>query len=351
MKPGDFHTAVLKWFDQFGRKDLPWQKDINHYRVWVSEIMLQQTQVATVIPYFERFMQSFPSIQDLAKADIDKVLSHWAGLGYYARGRNLHKAARVIVEQYHGEFPRTLDEVITLPGIGRSTASAILSIVDGQALPILDGNVKRVLARYAGIVGWPGDKKVENQLWKLAESLMPSKRAGDYTQAMMDLGATTCTRTKPICAMCPVNSNCHAYQTQSISQFPGKKPSKAYPQKSAYCLILSYEDEIYLEQRPHKGIWGGLFVPPFFESLAELELWLKQHDFSLDKTIATTRSHKFSHYELLFTPVMVEIDENPDLASGAWYNSEELAGLGLPAPIKTLLREYYEQNDLLQKIS
>ncbi|MDO8954635.1 MAG: A/G-specific adenine glycosylase [Gammaproteobacteria bacterium] len=350
MKPEEFQLAILQWFDRSGRKDFPWQKAIDHYRVWVSEIMLQQTQVATVIPYFERFMQSFPSILHLARADIDQVLQHWAGLGYYARGRNLYKAAQLIVERHAGQFPRDLEAVCALPGIGRSTASAILSIVDGQALPILDGNVKRVLARFAGISGWPGDKKIETKLWQLAEELMPAKRAGDYTQAMMDLGATTCTRTKPLCSLCPINDSCHAFKTNSIGEFPGKKPAKAYPQKSAYCLVLSYQGEILLERRPNKGIWGGLWVPPFFETLAELETWLKQFGLPFTKKMTATRSHKFSHYELLFSPVLLELTENTDQLNGAWYDKDSLNQLGLPAPIKILLRDYYEQNDSLQEV-
>jgi len=350
MKPDLFASAVLAWYDRNGRKDLPWQKDISHYRVWVSEIMLQQTQVATVIPYFERFMQSFPGIVDLAKADMDQVLQHWAGLGYYARGRNLHKAAKIIVEQYSGQFPSTLIEVSSLPGIGRSTASAILSIVDQQPLPILDGNVKRVLSRYAGIAGWPGEKKVEMKLWQLADNLMPAHRAGAYTQAMMDLGATTCTRSKPLCSLCPVQTGCHAFKTQAIAEFPGKKPIKAYPKKSAYCLMVRFENQILLERRPAKGIWGGLWVPPFFETLSEIEAWLMQAGLACGKLMAPTRSHKFSHYELLFTPVLISLEEHADQLSGTWYDQHDLGQLGLPAPIKKLLEDCYEQNDLLCQV-
>ncbi|MDF2940196.1 MAG: mutY [Gammaproteobacteria bacterium] len=349
MTSVNFQLEVLSWFDQYGRKDLPWQKNINAYRVWVSEIMLQQTQVSTVIPYFERFMRRFPAIQDLAKADIDEVLQHWAGLGYYARGRNLHKAAKIIVEQYQGQFPQDLESVSSLPGIGRSTASAILAIANNQALPILDGNVKRVLARFAGVKGWPGEKKVEARLWHIAEELMPYTRTADYTQAMMDLGATTCTRTKPLCSLCPIKAGCHAFKTHSIAEYPGKKPAKAYPQKSAYCMLLSWDNQILLEKRPNKGIWGGLWVPPFFDSMLELEEWLSQNGLTLNKKLHSTRSHKFTHYELLYTPVLIELQESADHLSGSWYDSGSLAQIGLPAPIKTLLREHYEQNDLLQK--
>ncbi|MDF2691289.1 MAG: mutY [Gammaproteobacteria bacterium] len=345
----EFQQAVLNWFDQYGRKDLPWQKNINPYRVWVSEIMLQQTQVATVIPYFERFMQRFPTIEDLAKAPIDEVLQHWAGLGYYARGRNLYKAAHIIVEQFKAQFPQDLETVSSLPGIGRSTASAILAIANHQALPILDGNVKRVLSRFKGVTGWPGDKKVESKLWQIAEQLMPQTRTADYTQAMMDLGATTCTRNKPLCSLCPVQAGCHAFKASSVAQFPAKKPKRAYPKKSAYCVLLSWENQVLLEKRPNKGIWGGLWVPPFFESMLELESWLKQYDLPLHKKITQNRSHKFTHYELLFTPVLIELQESADELIGTWYDTATLSQIGLPAPIKTLLREHYEQNNLLQK--
>jgi A/G-specific adenine glycosylase len=255
----------------------------------------------------------------------------------------------MIAEQFKGRFPQDLESVSSLPGIGRSTASAILAIACNQALPILDGNVKRVLSRFAGIKGWPGDKKVEAKLWQLAEQLMPHTRTADYTQAMMDLGATTCTRTKPLCSLCPIQTGCHAFKTSTIADFPGKKPVRAYPQKSAYCLLVRNKAEVLLERRPHKGIWGGLWVPPFFDSMVELEAWLMRFDLPLNKTITPTRSHKFTHYELLFTPVLVELQESADHLSGSWYDSDSLAQIGLPAPIKTLLREHYEQNDLLQQ--
>jgi len=234
----EFSDKVLNWFDQQGRKDLPWQQDINPYRVWVSEIMLQQTQVKTVIPYYQRFMQSFPTVEALAKATQDDVLKHWSGLGYYARGRNLHKSAQMVCNEFSGAFPVTLDEMQSLPGIGRSTAAAILSIAHNQQQAILDGNVKRVIARVFAVSGWPGQSAVLKKFWMLAEKLVPDSRNADYTQAMMDLGATVCTRTKPACENCPLSADCLAFKQGNIADYPGKKPKKALPKKQAIMLML-----------------------------------------------------------------------------------------------------------------
>ena len=211
MQRTDFQRAVLRWFDQHGRTNLPWQQNISPYRVWVSEIMLQQTQVTTVIPYFERFMDSFPTVQSLAAAPLDEVLHHWTGLGYYARARNIYKAAQIVCDQYKGHFPSSMDKLCDLPGIGRSTAAAISSIAFKIPATILDGNVKRVLARYSAIAGWPGKADVVQQLWQVAENFTPQERIADYTQAMMDLGATTCTRASPNCSQCPLVDSCIAY--------------------------------------------------------------------------------------------------------------------------------------------
>ena len=231
-----FAEQLLTWFDQHGRKHLPWQKDINAYRVWVSEIMLQQTQVATVINYFERFMERFPAAKDLAEADVDDILALWTGLGYYARARNLHKAANILVRQHKAEMPFSIDELIALPGIGRSTAGAIMALAHQQKHPILDGNVKRVLARYTAISGWPGKKPVEQKLWKIAESLLPEKRITHYTQAQMDLGATICKRNKPLCLQCPLHEDCKAFQLTKLALFPPASQKKQYPTRPlAYC--------------------------------------------------------------------------------------------------------------------
>ena len=220
---------VLGWFDRHGRHDLPWQRDKTHYRVWVSEVMLQQTQVASVIGYFERFMQRFPTLAALAEAPLDDVLAHWAGLGYYARARNLHKAARIVVDAHAGAFPRDFAAVHDLPGIGRSTAGAILALVDGARQPILDGNVKRVLARHDAIAGWPGRSATLKALWAAAERYTPTRRISDYTQAMMDLGATVCTRSSPACERCPLAATCSALRDDRIDELPGRKPKRAKP--------------------------------------------------------------------------------------------------------------------------
>jgi A/G-specific adenine glycosylase len=259
VTPNTFAERVLAWYDIHGRKHLPWQQDITPYKVWVSEIMLQQTQVTTVIPYFERFMQSFPSVVELANAAQDDVLHHWTGLGYYARARNLHKAAKQIVEVHGGTFPDNIDDVIALPGIGRSTAGAVLSISRNQRHPILDGNVKRVLARYYAIGGWPGQKAVENALWEVAEKNTPEKRSANYTQVMMDLGAMVCTRSKPKCDECPLQHDCLAYAQGAQTEFPGKKPKKAIPERSTLLIVPLFQQQVYLEQRPSSGLWGGLY--------------------------------------------------------------------------------------------
>ena len=227
MTPSDFQQQVLDWFNLNGRKDLPWQQDITPYKVWLSETMLQQTQVATVIPYFHAFITQFPTIEDLAAAPIDAVLHRWAGLGYYARARNLHKSAQIIVEQ--GYFPDNLEDLITLPGIGQSTAGAILSIAFKKSHPILDGNVRRVLARFKGIYGWPGNTQINKQLWGISSALTPQNRVAEYTQAMMDLGATLCTRSKPACEQYPLNSHCLAKATETVHLLPTPKPSKIIP--------------------------------------------------------------------------------------------------------------------------
>ena len=224
-----FSKKLLTWWDKSGRKDLPWQKNINPYRVWVSEIMLQQTQVTTVIPYFEKFMTKFPNVQSLAMANVDQVLHLWTGLGYYARARNLHKTAIIICEQYSARFPCDIDTMQSLPGIGRSTAAAILSIANGAHHAILDGNVKRVLTRLHTVDGWPGENKVMQQLWQLAEQYTPKKRVADYTQAIMDLGATLCTRSKPTCEQCPAQNQCLSFLQSRQTEFPNKKPKKQSP--------------------------------------------------------------------------------------------------------------------------
>lgn len=338
----NFSKKVLKWFDQHGRTHLPWQQNRNAYRVWVSEIMLQQTQVATVIPYFERFMQRFPDVQTLAAATQDEVLQHWSGLGYYARGRNLHKCAQTIVADYQGEFPETVDELETLPGIGRSTAGAIVSLSLDRPATILDGNVKRVLTRFFGVAEWPGQSKTAQQLWQYAEALTPAKRCADYTQAMMDLGATLCTRTKPECQRCPLNSECVGYIEGEPEQYPAKKPKKRLPVKSVYFLIIKNHQGILLEQRPSTGIWGGLWSFPELEEEGSITTHCENHfgEVNSHKLLSPFR-HTFSHYHLDIHPVHVQLSSthrqirNDDRQR--WFSEDEWLTIGLAAPVKKLL--------------
>ena len=344
LSPSEFQTRILSWFDQHGRKDLPWQQAINPYRVWVSEIMLQQTQVASVIAYYTRFMARFPALEDLARAEQDEVLQYWAGLGYYARARNLHQTARLILQQ-GGEFPQTLDALLALPGIGRSTAGAILSIACGQSQAILDGNVKRVLARFAAVEGWPGEPKVAKQLWQISEDLTPSARTADYTQAMMDLGATLCTRSRPQCAVCPLVENCQAYLQNRVDQFPQARPKKILPVKHiVFQVTLNDQQQILLIRRPPSGIWGGLWSLPEYADLQELQtdLQLNYIEFEILKTLATQR-HTFSHFHLDYTPVVVRV-QNPknnvmEAGDSVWYKKQQWPDLGLPVPISRLLQQ------------
>ncbi|MDD2761144.1 MAG: A/G-specific adenine glycosylase [Methylomonas sp.] len=347
MPPEQFQQKLLAWFDVHGRKDLPWQQDINPYRVWVSEIMLQQTQVASVIGYFQRFMSRFPTVQSLADAELDEVLRHWAGLGYYARARNLHKTAQLIAAN-QGQFPQTVEELSALPGIGRSTAGAILSIACGQSQPILDGNVKRVLARFHAVHGWTGDTRVATQLWAISAQYTPQRRTGDFTQAMMDLGATLCSRSKPRCNICPLAESCLAKQLNLTSQLPEPKPRKALPVKQLYFLLLqNNRQQILLERRPLTGIWGGLWSLPEFADLQGFHQWCVQRDYRIGppQTLPSQR-HTFSHYHLDYTPLQAIVQNPNNCVMEAdrlvWYNGSEIRSLGLPAPIMRLLLHYFE---------
>ena len=328
MQPLEFADTLLQWFDDYGRHDLPWQHEKSPYRVWVSEIMLQQTQVKTVIPYYQRFMERFPQIEDLAIANQDEVLTYWAGLGYYARGRNLHKAAQIIVEQHSGSFPESFEAVLALPGIGRSTAGAILSIAVGQRYPILDGNVKRVLARFDGVRSWPGERKTESQLWQRADALTPEHRFGDYTQAIMDLGATVCTRSKPQCQTCPLQRDCVAFQTESVGQLPVKKPKKEKPTRQAYLLILrNSQGQVWLEKRPPNGIWGGLWSFPQLQTWQECLTKVESH-FSNPPSLLKWEEfrHTFSHYHLLITPVFAQSEETENHRQSVFTGVQQTQG-------------------------
>ncbi len=339
-----FAKAILAWYEDYGRKSLPWQQNKTAYSVWLSEIMLQQTQVVTVIPYYQRFMERFPTVQDLANAEQDEVLHYWTGLGYYARARNLHKTAQMITQQYNGEFPTDLEAMNALPGIGRSTAAAVLSSVYKQPHAILDGNVKRTLARSFAVEGWPGKKTVENQLWQHAEQHTPDKDVDKYNQAMMDMGAMICTRSKPKCTICPVEKLCTANKQGNPLDYPGKKPKTTKPVKETWFVILRHGKDIWLEQRPQSGIWGGLFCFPE-NSNAMIESALDSRSIT-DKQIEAKKQliafrHTFSHYHLDITPILVDLSAKPDMvmeaSKGLWYNLTKPEEVGLAAPVKQLL--------------
>lgn len=338
-----FSKRLLQWSHRHGRHDLPWQQEISAYRVWISEVMLQQTQVETVIPYFQRFMQSFPSIQDLASATQDAVLEHWSGLGYYARGRNLHKAAQVVIAEHAGQMPQQLEQLIALPGIGRSTAAAILSIAHGQQQAILDGNVKRVLARHAAIEGWYGQAKGLKELWALAEKLTPKRDNAAYTQAIMDLGATLCTRRQPRCAECPVVADCLAHQQGLQEQLPTSKPKKQIPQREV-CMLLIRKDEnqFYMQRRPDSGIWGGLLSFPEFSDSDEASQWAATH-LSTSSSLQPLEplSHTFSHFRLQITPLLLDLttgapEQVMEADQWVWYKDGSATG-GIATPVQKIL--------------
>jgi A/G-specific adenine glycosylase len=347
MQPVEnFAPRVLAWFDEHGRKSLPWQENKTPYRVWISEIMLQQTQVTTVIPYYHKFMGSFPTVEVLANAEQDDVLAHWSGLGYYARARNMHKAAKMLVDELDSEFPQTVEGVCELSGIGRSTAAAILSISRDVQAAILDGNVKRVLARFHAVPVWPGEKNTENAMWDLAESYMPSERCGDYTQAMMDLGATLCTRSKPQCLICPLESDCQGRLTEDPTQFPIRKPKKAEkPEKSIQLLILmNQQGQLLLEKRPQTGIWGGLWSLPELASEESVVLHIEQRFATQVSSVTLLSSfrHTFSHYHLDISPNQVQISDMQLVMEGdkyQWFDQQDALKVGLPAPVRSILEK------------
>jgi A/G-specific adenine glycosylase len=350
MPTHDFSAQLLNWFDRHGRTDLPWQHDPTPYRVWVSEIMLQQTQVASVIGYFTRFTQRFPDVNELAAASLDEVLHLWTGLGYYARARNLHRAAQTICAQYQGKFPTDIAAVVALPGIGKSTAGAILALAFQQRQPILDGNVKRVLARYFAVEGWPGQAAVEKQLWSLADQLTPAARVAHYTQAIMDLGATVCTPKNPDCANCPVRNKCQSLARCDVARYPFPKPRKALPVRHrAMLMITNAAGEVLLEQRPPAGIWGGLWSFPECEPQTDWRGWLAEH---LNLQVEHAQSwqrvrHTFSHFHLEIQPIHViaRVSDRAVMEGGArvWYNSDHPDERGLAAPVKRLLEELRAQ--------
>lgn len=385
----NFAQRLIAWQHTHGRNDLPWQ-GADAYRVWLSEIMLQQTQVATVIPYYQDFVVSFPTIAALAAATEEQVLAHWSGLGYYARGRNLHAAARIVMEKHHGEFPREFEQILELPGIGRSTAAAICALAYHERRAILDGNVKRVLARYCGIAGSPGEnevsaqanvseanvkrsgrsqKAVEAQLWQQAEALLPQRDIAAYIQAQMDLGATLCSRSKPKCETCPVSSDCVAFQSGRVSELPTPRSRKALPERNTTFLLLMNGNDILLEKRPGSGIWGGLWCPPQFDDEAAVLAWSAREGIETRHARAggntspqgeisgnghpadsknrcealQTFTHTFTHFKLHITPVLLRVTRKPQRVQQAgcvWLDVEEALQAAIPKPVRVLLEEY-----------
>ena len=341
-----FADRVLAWFDQNGRHDLPWQKNRNLYRVWLAEVMLQQTQVATVIPYYQKFLAKFPDHNRLGQAPLDEVLKLWAGLGYYTRARNLHKAAVLIEQQHTGQFPEQFEDVLALPGIGRSTAGAILAQSLGQRHPVLDGNVKRVLSRYFEVEGWAGKKAVENNLWQKAEVCTPNYRLADYTQAMMDLGATVCTRSSPACEQCPLASDCLALKNQRISELPTPKPKKQLPVKSVRMLLLTNaEGKILLEKRPPTGIWGGLWSLPELAMEEDIAQQCEQQwGYGIESLEDKTGfRHTFSHYHLDITPCRAYLASTPVTVRDSeqqWCDADQVSEYALATPVTNILQQY-----------
>ena len=337
----NFADSLLAWFDQYGRKNLPWQRNITPYRVWISEIMLQQTQVNTVIPYYENFIRRFQTIEELAVANHDEVLHQWTGLGYYARAHNLHATARTIMHDHNGEMPLTPSALEALPGIGRSTAAAIAAICTGQSVAILDGNVKRVLARIFAIGGWPGKSETLNQLWEKAEQLTPSERVADYTQAIMDLGAIICTRSSPNCQKCPFESNCQAHLHKTIDQYPGRKPKKILRTEKVTMLIIESTDGILLEKRPQSGIWAGLWSFPELSHKSP-NFYIEHLGHTIIKSVQLpSLRHTFTHYHLDIKPLHIYVESGMGVmeppTNKIWFDPTNPSILGLSGVVTKIL--------------
>lgn len=338
----DFATRLVRWQREFGRHDLPWQGSRDPYRIWVSEIMLQQTQVSAVVPYFMRFMARFPDVAALAAASEDDVLAHWSGLGYYARARNLHSAARVVMDAHGGVFPASAAALADLPGVGRSTAAAIAAFAFGERAAILDGNVKRVLARWSGARGWPGDPKVQAILWREAEGLLPDVDIEAYTQGLMDLGSRICSRTKPACGACPLQDDCVARRDGLTEVLPAPRPRKSVPQRETGLLILARSGEVLLEKRASTGIWGGLWSFP--------ELGIEEDPAAFGACRFGVRigairrmppvEHAFTHFRLTLRPWLATVESVAPTAAESgrrWLSVTDAAVAAVPAPIRKLL--------------
>jgi A/G-specific adenine glycosylase len=333
-----FAQKLIAWQRHHGRRDLPWQGTRDPYRIWLSEVMLQQTQVSAVIPYYERFLRRFPTVEALAAASEDEVLQLWSGLGYYARGRNLHAAAKTVSQL--GSFPRTAADIETLPGIGKSTAAAIAAFAFGERAAILDGNVKRVLARYCGIPGWPGENSVETALWERANRLLPKAGIETYTQALMDLGATVCTRKAPRCDACPVRTGCKARKAGQTAEIPAPRPRKALPQKVVTWLLLCDRGQVLLEKRPAPGIWGGLWSFPEAPTQGVTAYCRRSFGCEVRSTQALEAlEHGFTHFRLRIHPLLCQVARTPNAQSpgSLWVDIGEVSEAAVPAPVRTLV--------------
>jgi A/G-specific adenine glycosylase len=343
-----FASRLIAWQRRQGRHDLPWQNTRDPYRIWLSEIMLQQTQVAAVIPYYARFVQRFPDVAALAAATEDEVLAHWSGLGYYARGRNLHHAARRICEVHDGVFPRAFDAVLDLPGIGRSTAAAICAFAYGTREPILDGNVKRVLARHEGVAGYPGDRKVQDQLWERARALLPDQDVEAYTQGLMDLGAVLCTRRSPRCVGCPVAQDCVAHAQGLVATLPAPRPTRPLPQRETRFAVMLEGDTVLLQKRPAPGIWGGMWCFPEAESDALAADVLRFGAEVGEAVRLAPIEHGFTHFRLRIHPVLMQVKRRAPVTTEtgvAWIDIETALTYAIPAPVRTLLELLTRQLD------
>lgn len=350
-----FANTLILWQMQHGRHDLPWQGTNDPYAIWVAEIMLQQTQVMTVIPYYQRFMETFPDIECLAKASVDTVLALWSGLGYYSRGHNLHKAARLMVECYQGRFPQHAAEIARLPGVGRSTAAAIAAFAYGERCAILDGNVKRVFARYFCIIGYPGEKKTEALLWQKAEALLPQgsvrQQMATYTQALMDLGATVCTRHQPKCLSCPLQPSCAAFAENRVANLPTPKPRKPLPSKETTFLILIDHGKILLEKRPSPGIWGGLWCLPEKQINNNNQAYCAQfmEIDTLPLTDLSPLDHTFTHFKLRIHIQLLQVinRSRKKTDNEIWLTIDNALQLALPTPVRKILLKTDFQQQLL----
>jgi len=338
----EFARRVARWQSRAGRNDLPWQGTRDPYAIWVSEIMLQQTQVATVVPYYARFVARFPDIAALAGASLEDVMGLWSGLGYYSRARNLHRAAQMIVAQHGGVFPENLAEIERLPGIGRSTAAAIAGFAFGVRAAILDGNVKRLFARHFLVEGFPGDRAVEGRLWSLAESLLPEREVATYIQGLMDLGATVCTTRRPVCPRCPLRSTCRALLANRVEELPAPRPRRAVPTRATVMAVLRHGGDVLLEKRPARGVWGGLWSLPELAPDADLVGAIAQRygcDVKRTDRLAPMR-HTFTHFTLEIQPMLVDVAAPKHRAAepgSVWLPLETASSAALPAPVKRLL--------------